>query len=75
MKDVFTEGDGPFVTPLLAEFRSIVLADDLDHCVLEFRFEDGATIQLPMSIRAAESLNFSMTVWISKRAAPDGTKH
>jgi hypothetical protein len=75
MKDVFTEGPGPFVTPLLAEFRGVNLGDGLDHCVLEFRFEDGATIQLPMSIQAAEALNLSMAVWISKRGAPDGTKH
>ena len=75
MKDVFTEGPGPFVTPLLAEFRGVQLAEGLDHCIVEFRLEDGAQILLPMSIRAAESLNLSMTVWISKRGAPDGPKH
>lgn len=74
MKDIFTEGPGPFVTPLLAEFRGANLAEGQDHCVLEFRFEDGATLLAPMSIRAAESLNTALTVWLSKQPAPPRSK-
>ncbi len=74
MKDVFTEGQGPFVTPLLAEFRGASFGAGLDHCVLEFRCEDDATIRLPMSIRAAEALNLTLTVWLSKQKAPPGPK-
>ena len=74
MKDVFTTGDGPFVTPLLAEFRHAELAEGLDHCVLEFRLEDGATLIAPIAIQAAEALNLAMAVWISKRRPPPGLR-
>lgn len=69
MKDVFTHGKGPFVTPLLARFVGLSMAEGPGRCVLEFQFEDGATLTIPIANPAAFALSEILAVYCAKRQA------
>lgn len=53
--DAIFEGSGPYAIPLLAKYISLTIPDQKSDFVLaQFQFEDGATLHVPISIRAAE---------------------
>lgn len=77
MKDVFTRGEGPFVTPLLVQTETISSAPGVDQCVLHFRLEDGALLQAPITTQAAVALSQFLAAFVAARQKPpaEGSRH
>ena len=70
MKDVFTDGPGPFVTPLLARLVDLRVAEGAGHCLVEFALEDGARITLPIANPAAYALADVLAVYCARSQKP-----
>jgi len=75
ISDVFTEGAGPFATPLLARFRGLERGDSPAFAIAEFEFEDGTQISIPISAEAAQSLNATLSAWLSTTPPKTAQRH
>ncbi|GAB4534903.1 MAG: hypothetical protein Tsb0019_36500 [Roseibium sp.] len=78
IKDILTEGEGPFALPLIAKFVGMSVAAEKGIAVAQFEFEDGALIHVPMSDQICAALYAAMGVWnakIAEQEAKDNTKH
>lgn len=67
-------GNGPFAIPLLAACGSLIPSRS-DWALVQFQFEDGVKVHVPISSRAAERLVPLLQFWLQQVEANKAKKH